>query len=809
MKANWLSATAKYALAVILVLLCDLIPLQSQGVVINELLASNTSVNFDPDFQDNVDWIELYNPESDTLDLGGYFLTDNMDDPQKWQFPQGVMLPPGRFLVVWADGRDTVLNFCHTSFKLSMEGEEIAIYDPENQRLDSVVFESQQEDISYGRQPDGGPLWYRFDKPTPGVSNSGEAYLKLNSPELLLPAGFYTSDQILEMKSDDTLAAIRYTTNGDEPTESSPLYSGTIQVKSRAGDPNIFSEIRTNLDPFHWLPDWVPPAGEVFKATVIRARAFREGYQPSDIITRSYFVDPAINQRYPTLAVISINSDSRNLFDNQTGIYVPGVNHRQGYPGTGNYFMDWEKPAHIEFFEPGGILGFEQEVGISIQGGSSPASPQKGLHVIARGEYGKNRVRYPLFEDDPSSAKELTEFKRFIIRAWGSLITGSLFNDAYAHRLMAEQDLDIQAYRPVVLFINGEYWGIHALREANKNSWYYQFHHGIDREDPGCDILQHGFRDGQPYPWVDEGDDTHWNTMVAFIKTHDMIQEENYNYLKTLMETDNFITYMGHCIHVGKWDWPNNNDASWRPRVSDGRWRWIQFDMETGFGVGAGLGPEYSMLGPQFDMFEAAIKGVEIPDFGRYGPHPILARIYQNREFSEAFVDWFVERFNHEFQPDSMNRILDEMAAEIRPYMQEYKHRWPFIGEVRGGWETSLENIRDFNNQRVEYMSQHILRWFDTEKIFPVSYKLRQNYPNPFTTSTTIKYQLPVEGNITIRVFNGLGQQVAVYQNRHDTGGHFSVQFNAAGMAAGIYFYTLEAGGESQVRKMLVLKQPG
>ena len=163
---------------------------------------------------------------------------------------------------------------------------------------------------------------------------------------------------------------------------------------------------------------------------------------------------------------------------------------------AGNYFEDWEKPAHIELFEPGGNLGFSQDAGINVQGGTSPASPQKGLHVIARSEYGENNISYPLFKNDPSKAKTLTEFKRFIIRAWGSLIRGALFNDAYAHRLLAKKDLDIQAYQPAVVFINGEYWGLHALRESNKNSWYYQSHYDIDRDNPGYDILIHQSRNG-------------------------------------------------------------------------------------------------------------------------------------------------------------------------------------------------------------------------------------------------------------------------------------------------------------------------
>jgi hypothetical protein len=790
----------------ILILMLGSIPLQSQEVVINEFLASNSSINTDPDFLSSADWIELYNPLDETIDLSGYFLTDNLDDPGKWKFPDEVLLQPDGFLVIWADGKDTSLTGHHTNFKLSKDGEAIALYDISGLIMDSVVYGAQAQDISFGRQPDGGQDWYSFDVPSPGMSNTIDVYQKALNPVFSLQPGFYTEGQVLNISSDDGLAVIRYTTNGDEPTESSPVFTEPIPLLSREGDPNVFSEIRTNKDPYHWLPDWIPPAGEIFKGNVIRARAFRSGYHPSDIITSTYFVDENMDNRYPTIPVISINSDTRHLFNHETGIYVPGVYHKTGDNGSGNYFQDWEKPAHIEFFEPGGTLGFSQDVGISIQGGTSPASPQKGLHVIARAAYGKNRINYPLFENDPSSAKELTEFKRFIIRAWGSLITGSLLNDAYAHRLMAENDIDIQAYRPVVVFINGEYWGLQSLREANKNSWYYENHYDIDRDDPGYDILLHSESNGVPYAYADEGDANHWNAMMNYINTHDMNQKGNYDYLKTQMDVDNFIAYMGHCIYVSKWDWPNNNDASWRPRTIDGRWRWIQFDMETGFGVATSLGPEYAMLGPQLNMFDATIKGINIPNFGTYGPHPILSKIYNNEEFREAFIDWFIERFDNEFHPDTMNMILDEMAAEIRPYMPEYQHRWPFIGGIRGEWETSLENIKDFNNQRQDYVKAQLLKLLNTDKIAPVEYRLLQNYPNPFVTSTTIKYQLPVAGDATIKIYNAHGQMVSNYRQQHNSSGHFSLLLDARNYAGGIYFYSLEVDGYYEVKKMMLLR---
>jgi hypothetical protein len=782
-------------------------PACSQEIVINEFLASNRSAVSDPDFGAYPDWIELYNTGNQAVDLGGWFLTDNLQDTIKWVFPPGIILEPGAFLVIWADGEDVLQTAPHANFRLSVTGEAIGLFDNVKTLVDSITFGKQSQDISSGRQPDGAKEWFFFGTPTPGSPNITSPYLKARVPVFSLESGFYTTDQPLEIRTGEEGTTIRYTLDGNEPDESSPLYTGPLLLQSRQGESNVYSEIPTTQDTHHWLPDWVPPQGELFKANVVRARAFKSGYEPSDIITLSCFIDANMHQRYATLPVISIISDQDHLFDYQTGIYVPGDRHITGVEESGNYFQDWEKPAHITYFEPGGQLGFEQDVGIKIQGGTSPASPQKGLHVFARSAYGKNRINYPLFQNDPSGASELTEYKRFIIRAWGSLITGSLFNDAYAHRLMANSDLDIQAYQPAIVFINGEYWGLHELREANKNSWYYQFHHDIDREDPGCDILLHTVNNGQPYAEVDEGDARHWNAMMNFVNSNDMTQASNYNYLKTQIDIDNFITYLWHCIYVSKWDWPNNNDASWRPRTFDGKWKWIQFDMETGFGVAAHLGPEYSSLGPQLNMIEAVIRGVHIPNFGTYGPHPLVARIHENDEFSKAFTDWFLEHRNREFHPDTMNALLDEMAAEIRPYMPEYKRRWPFIGAIRADWETSLELIKEFNRLRPDYVSAHLGVTGIEEKIVPSTFRLLPNHPNPFSYSTRIEYELPRGASVRLSIYNAQGQLLQSTNRQYGTGGRYTVEMAAGNLTPGVYFCIMEAEEFIDVIKILKIRE--
>jgi len=774
---------------------------QSGEIVINEILASNSSINHDSDFQLYSDWFELYNPQDEAFDLSYFYLTDNLDEPQKWQIPEGIIIYPGEFLIFWADGKDTLINEYHTNFKLSKSGEEIALFDQNLNLIDSISFYEQQTNTSYGRQPDGGVDWYFFSVPSPGEGNFNPILNKCKTPEFSLSGGFFQNEQILEITKNDPQAVIRYTLNGNEPDEQSQIYTSVLTIKPRKGDSNIFSEIKTNSDPFIWLPDWEAPNGEVFKGSIVRARVFKEGYEESEIETASFFIDNNIDQRYSILPVISIVSDFKHLFDQSSGIYVPGIYHSNGNSGSGNYFQDWEKPAHIEYFDVDRNIGFSQDVGIRIQGGTSPASPQKGLHVIARSEYGKNRFNYPLFENDPTKARDRTEFKRFIIRAWGSLITGSLFNDAYAHRLMANKGLDLQAYQPVVVFINGEYWGLHALREANKNSWYYQYHYDIDREDPGIDLLIHSTNNGQPYAYIDEGDKDHWNYLMQYINTHDMTLQGNYDHFKTQIDLDNFITYIGHCIYISKWDWPNNNDASWRPRTPEGIWKWIQFDMETGFGVASSLGPEYALLGPQFNMIEASIEGREIPYFGKYGPHPILSKLIQNQSFKESFISWFEEAMENEFLPENMNNLLDEMAEEIRPYMKEYKDRWPFIGDVDGEWANSLDQIRDFNNRRPEFMKMHLEQLLNPV----IEYKLYQNYPNPFKNTTTIEFELPEAGHVEITVFDMLGRKIICLLDEPREAGRASVSWHPNVNKTGVFFYTIKVGSFTSSRKMFQL----
>lgn len=146
------------------------------NVVINEFMAQNTATLTDPADGDFDDWIELHNAGSTVADLAGFFLTDNLTNRTMFQIPPGYPIPPGGFLLVWADnetGQNTATNAdLHAAFALARTGEQIGLYSPNGDLVDGFAFGVQTNNISLGRYPDASenPLVF-FEEPSPRGPN--------------------------------------------------------------------------------------------------------------------------------------------------------------------------------------------------------------------------------------------------------------------------------------------------------------------------------------------------------------------------------------------------------------------------------------------------------------------------------------------------------------------------------------------------------------------------------------------------------------------------------------------------------------
>ena len=382
----------------------------SSQVYINEFQAYNASSYLNQETGNYSDWIEIYNDGDYNVDLGGYSMTNGINEPFKWMIPYGFLIPPKGYLLIWADK----LNYdLHSNFSLKGKGGQILLYDSSNEVVDSVSYDLQYPDISFGR--DGVDYnWCFLEEPTPGENNPGPiSTVEISQePIVSLQGGFYAGPQLVELTSIVSEAIIRYTVDGSRPTQSSVVYTDAIHIN---------------------------------ETTVLRAASFEEDLRPSKTITNTYFIDTDFS-----LPVVSIATNNENLWDEQIGIYTQD-----------NCTEDWERPVNIEFYDTNGSRGFSHLAGINIHGGYNQILPMKSLAVWARNKYETDKIEYKLFKDKP-----VDQFTSFILRNSGNDWAYSMLRDGLMHTIVkGRMDIDYQEYQPADVFINGEYWGIHNIRE--------------------------------------------------------------------------------------------------------------------------------------------------------------------------------------------------------------------------------------------------------------------------------------------------------------------------------------------------------
>ena len=502
-------------------------------IYINEFMASNSTTILSPDLNESADWLEIYNAEDTSTHIGGFYLTDDLAEPQKWQIPSNININPGSSILFWADGHDEGQ---HTNFNLSKDGEEIGLFNSAGELIDSIYYGQQFSDISFGRYPDGAENLFFFDQPTPETSNINPGFSGIvPNPEFSMSGGFYQGVVELDFDNSNPLETIRYTLDGSLPNPESALYFSTIVL-------NI--------------------------TTVIRAQSFQDAYLPSKVITNTYFIDESTE-----LPIVSVATDPANLWDDEIGIYVEGTNGIPGYcvNEPRNWNQPWERPISLEMYDANGNLGFEIDAGMQIGGGCTRKYPQKTLSIYARSEYGDSKINYPIFDDKP-----INQFNNILLRNSGQDWWRAMFRDGMMQTLVKDQmDIDWQAYKPAILFLNGDYWGIHAIREKH-NEHYLESNYGINPDE--IDILNGNAT-------VKQGSADLYEAMIDFIETHDMTVTDNYDWVSTQMDISEYLNYMIAEIYFANIDWPAGNIKYWRQHGDNHKWRWILFDLDLGFGA--------------------------------------------------------------------------------------------------------------------------------------------------------------------------------------------------------------------------------
>ena len=544
--------------------------------VISEFMAQNRGSLEDGD-GNNSDWIEIHNPNLLPLDLGSYSLTDNAEDPFQWSFPPETSIPAGGYLIVFASQqeRDDYVDpdgNLHSNFSLRADGEYLALV---SQVSGSPVSEfspaypEQQQDLSYG--PGG---FYAI--PTPGAPSQGSGVIDfVSDTSFSVDRGFYTDPFSVEITTATQGAEIYYTTDGTEP---SPR-NGTLFL-----DPVLISS-----------------------TTTLRAAAFKEGYEPTNVDTQTYlFLEDILRQPqniagYPdtwankpahyhmdpdivshplygpemeealkTFPSLSIAIDPAHMFG-RAGIY-------QNPQSQGR---SWERPVSAELISADGSEpGFQIDAGMRLQGGSSrnPDIPKHSLSLRFRRDYGAGKLQYPLFRDAPFGDTAVEEFDFLQLRAG--------FNFAWTHRHYYQarhaqynrdqwvNDLYLAMGQPgshgrwVHLYLNGLYWGLYHVHERPDGDFMASYFGG---ESDDYDALS----SGQPK----SGDTTAWNTMMSIARGN-ITSPSQYAAIQEYLNIDSLIDYMLLNFFVGNTDWDGHNWRAARKREAGAGYLMLPWDSE-------------------------------------------------------------------------------------------------------------------------------------------------------------------------------------------------------------------------------------
>ncbi len=642
--------STRLAFATLLTALCSL-SLHGQ-VVINEYSCSNLSGITDS-FGEQEDWVELYNSSGAPVDLTGYYLSDKDNNLTKWQIPSG-SVPANGYLMVFCSRRGLVAGAeIHPDFGLTQtEGEWIILSNALGNVVDSLhMVHRTKADHSVGRTTDGATTWSLFTTPTPGASNTGGVNFYEPTPVMSLAPGFYSGSQSVTITCPDAAATIYYTTDGSDPTTSSNLYSGPVNIAA---------------------------------TTVLRAVA--TGTQlPSFTETNTYFIGVT-----HTMPVVSICSNP---------VYDLIANGNQSAPS--------DRVGSFEFFEADQTFISEGQGHFNKHGNDSWAYQQRGFDFIMRDQFGYNDdIEHQVFPE-----KDRDEFQRLILKAAANdnypFENGAHIRDAFVHTLSIRADLklDERTWRPCVLYLNGQYWGVYDIREKVDDADYTEFYYGQNKfnlqylKTWGSTWEEYGAPNAQPA----------WDNLEAYIMANNMGNAADFHYVDSLLNWESLVDYFVINSYIVSQDWLNWNTAWWRgmdPNEDKKKWRYTLWDMDATFGHYI----NYTGI-PDPSANADPCNAENLPDPGSQGHTTVLNKlISENDQVRQYYITRYADLVNTHFSCSYMNQLLDSMIAEIAPEMPGQITRW---GGTLADWQNNVQTMKNFIDLRCTALEQGLINCYN------------------------------------------------------------------------------------------------
>ena len=579
--------------------------------------------------------------------------------------------------------------------------------------------------------------------------------------------GFYNEEFALQLYNINPQNHIRYTTNGNRPTAQSPLYADSIWLNETKYSESDIYTVQITPDNLVYVPD------SIQHCIVIRAAVFDENDScVSQVVTNSYFIR-ALGCNTHGLPAVSICSDSVELFDYERGIMVPGIMFDTLDPDhTGNYFMhgrEWERIINIEFHEVDDNSGINQTCGLRMHGNRARLYPQKGMKVYAREEYGNKRFEHRFFEDTP-----MNSFKHLLIKPYSSLYPYSGIQDYICCQMAIGLGLEAGHSRPVCLYINGEYWGIYFIQEK-MDERYLEDHFGINIEQ--CNIISN---------WIEleYGNPQSFYDMMDWLETADLTIQEDYDYLSSMVDVDNFIDYMVFETFVANLDWPANNNRCWQ--IVGGKWRWMFFDGDAAFNQ-YGVDPFGNPI--VLDVFGNATYTGEYIWPSSQRATLLFRRLLENQDFKERFEVRIGTLCQEDFTYSNTSLVFLHICDLLRPEIDAQSYRFGNPSSL-AFWNYACTLTDSFLQNRV---NSYLAEWdvFITEILeYPMAFLC---YPNFSSGEIHIHFDPEVLVEDELAIYDILGRKVFSVTVIAKDGDEITLNPN---LPAGVY--VLKIGRHSQ-----------
>lgn len=548
------------------------------------------------------DWAEFVNTSDKTIDLSNFFLSDDPDEPQKFQLPQKTLEPGERIVVILCGKAALAGSSIKAPFTLSRKESWLYVSTADGFsdyiRIYDVPYQG-----SVGRV-DGKGIWY-FTTPTPGSSNGTGVASISATPTVQTAPGIYNDVDSLTVELSGQ-GQLYYTLDGSLPSQSSNLYTGPLTLT---------------------------------KTAVIRFASFENGKLPSDPVTASYI----INENH-TLPVISIAANPGEF----SNIYK-------------NYTENIEIRGSFSIFEDGGSV--TEDCGVKLYGHTALQLPKKNLKVNFRSKYGADVLSYPVYGEDGPEI-----FDSLCLRAGQdnpqAIIREELFTSLCAD--MGDNVL-VQKTRYCIVYVNGEYYGIYAMKEAY-NETYYAQNKGVSEESVTIAQAPAAYRS-----------DVY--NLLSFCATKDMKDPANYEYLCQHIDIDSLIDWMIIEGYSANGD-VEQNLRYFRSTENGNRWQYALYDLDWAF---------YEHV-PFSNMFSESVWQYKM----------LTRNIIKNPTFRQRFLERCSEVLETTLSTENVIKRIDELESILDPEVKRDRGRW---GYNYNGWKKFVQSLRNFITKQ-NYMSQ-------------------------------------------------------------------------------------------------------